>query len=211
MLRWSVAPQADTSYFGNRPGGFVNLADVVLVVEGNNYPKHSQILAGSSRLVYQMLEDCSGFSKEQPLVLVEPLAAFKQTDIRVFLYHSYQDKPIVSELEAMQLITIADMFDSPYLMEKAVQFLENAKGDSLQATCCPDGALFWLQLAERFHLNSFRERCVTFVPAHYEVLQQDKRMMQLSTSTCCLLMQQLNMIAKATRSQVLTIHTGDEF
>ena len=192
----------DTGYFGNRPAGFVSLADVVLVVENNNYPAHSQILASSSRLVHHMLQDCCGFSKVQPLVLSQPLAGFKQADIQAFLRHSYQDQPITSELEAMQLITIADLFDSPFLMEKAVHFLEAAKGDLLQATCSSDGALHWLQVAERFGLDNFRNRCVLFVAAHFEMLQQDARIKDLSAATCCLLMRQLhNTISN--RSQVL--------
>lgn len=106
-----------------------------------------------------MLEDCSGFSKEQPLVLKEALAEFKQADIQDYLRHSYQDKSVTSELEASQRITVADLFDSPFLVDKAVQFLEGAKGELLKATRGSDGALYWLQLAERFDLDRFRDRC----------------------------------------------------
>lgn len=175
----------------------------MLVVEDNHFPAHSQILASSSSLIYHMLEDCSGFSKEQPLVLWEPLAGLKKADIGEYLCHSYQDKSVTSELAAMQLLTVADLFDSPLLVEKAVQFLESAKGELLKATCSSDGALHWLQLAERFDLGSFKDRCVTFVAAHFQILQQDKRMMQLSAATYCLLMRQLQVIIFTRRQVVL--------
>lgn len=94
---------------------------------------------------------------------------------------------------------MADLFDSPFLVDKAVQFLEGAKGELLKATRGSDGALYWLQLAERFDLNRFRDRCVTFVAAHFQILHQVERMMQLSAATYCLLMRQLQAII-STRS-----------
>ena len=57
-----------------------------------------------------------------------------------------------------------------------------------------DGALHWLKLAEHFNLENFINRCVIFVAAHFQILQQDARMRELSAATCCLLMQRLQVI-----------------
>lgn len=128
----------DLSYFGARPETFASLADIVLVVDGNSYPAHSQFVASRSRLMYRLTEDCPGFTRHQPLVISSALKAYKHADAHTFLKHVYTDCKVTSNTEALQLLTIADQFDLPPLMEKAIVFLEaEGNGSFLQADCGP--------------------------------------------------------------------------
>jgi hypothetical protein len=182
----------DLSYLGNCPAGFKDLADVILVVENQSFPAHSQYLASHSRLLYNLLADCPPFSRLQPLIIRRELEGYKLADVQTFLRHSYKDTTVGSDKEAWQLLQIADQFDSPSLMEKAVGFLETAQGDSfLQADCGPKGALHWLQMAERFGLTKFSQRCTKFVAEHFEVLQHDSRFSELPAAACLSIMKEL--------------------
>ncbi len=180
---------ADLSYLGNCPRGF--MADVVLAVNKKKLPAHSQFLASQSRLLEGLLQDTnSTFSKQTPLVISTPLEGYKESDVLTFLRHVYKDQPVQSEQEALSLLQIADQFDSPGLTEKAVMVLEAAQGNSLfSSRSSGKDVLDWLHVAERFNLSSFKIRCIRAVAQQFEVLQHDKRLLQLQPATAVELMQ----------------------
>ena len=185
----------DTSYFGDRPDTFVSLADMYLVVEDERYPAHSQFVASCSRLIYHIIEDTANFSRQEPLIISSPLQGYKHADVQRFLKHVYTVCVARSNTEALQLLTVADQFDSPTLMERAITFLERAgQGAFLQADCGPTGVLHWLQLAERFNLTAFKQRCVNYAAEHFQDVKGDPRMLQLQADTSLAFMEALQKI-----------------
>ena len=185
----------DISYLGNCPDGFQDLADVMLVVGDQSLPAHSQYLASPSRLLFQLLLDCPSFSRQQPLIISRELEGYKLVDVQTFLRHTYKDTAVENGEEAWQLLQIADQFDSPSLMEKAVTFLDSSQGDSLlKPNCGPKGAVHWLQLAERFRLTKFSERCIKYVADNFHLLQHDSRLSELPVAACVSIMKELQRV-----------------
>ena len=70
-----------------------------------------------------MLEDCSNFSVEEPLVIGEALLQFGANATQTFLKHVYQHHPVSSHEEAQQLLSMAHLLDAPSLMKKAVSYI----------------------------------------------------------------------------------------
>ena len=171
----------DLSYLGNCLPGFADLADVLLQVDGKRLPAHSQFLASQSRLFEGLLQDTDGtFCKRAPLVISTPLQHYREIDVLTFLRHIYKDQQLQSEQEAWELLPIADQFDSPSLTEKAVTVIEAAQGTSLFSNANNNKDVFdWWHLAERFNLHSFKSRCVQAVAQRFEMMQHDKRMLEL--------------------------------
>lgn len=175
----------------------------MLVVEENMYPAHSQFVASYSRLIYDLIEACPSFTRDQPLVIRSALEGYRQTDAHTFLKHVYTDCAVQSSTEALQLLTIADQFDSPVLMDKAIAFLEQeGQGSFLQANCGPTGVLHWLQVAERFSLAAFKQRCVEYAADHFDFLQKDLRLLEMPPNTSLALMQALQKVIER-RGQVV--------
>ena len=167
----------------------------MLVVDGNSYPAHSQFVASCSRLMYRLIEDCPGFTRHQPLVISSALKAYKHTDAHTILKHVYTDCKVTSNTEALQLLTIADQFDSPLLMEKAIVFLEaEGNGSFLQADCGSKGVLHWLHIADRFGLVSFKTRCIRYAADHFVSIKKDSRLLKLPADTNVALMEALQSI-----------------
>ena len=107
----------------------------------------------------------------------------------------YTDCAAQSNTEALQLLTIADQFDSPALMDKAIAFLEReSQGSFLQANCGAKGVLHRLQIAERFDLAAFKQRCINYAADHFEFIDKDCRLLQLSPDTSLALMQALQKV-----------------
>lgn len=201
----------NTSYFGARPDTFVNLADMYLVVEDERYPAHSQFVASCSRLIYHIIEDTANFSRQEPLIISSALQGYKHADAQTFLKHVYTACVVRSNTEALQLLTVADQFDSPTLMERAITFLERAgQGSFLQADCGPTGVLHWLQLAERFSLTAFKQRCVDYAASHFQDVKGDSRMLQLQANTSLALMEALQKISEASQEALQKVidHRG---
>ncbi len=147
-----------------------------------------------------MLEDCSNFSVEEPLVIGEALLQFGANATQTFLKHVYQHHPVSSHEEAQQLLSMAHLLDAPSLMKKAVSYMEDTE-HLLQATCEPAGAIYWLLLADRFDLTNFREQCIHFTVQHFHVLQRDDRLAELRTATCLALLRALQ--AKIDKHEVI--------
>lgn len=185
-----VRREENASYADLWPEGFVDLADLLLVVEGKELPAHSQFLANTSAVIHKMLHDCPAYSKQQPLVIEEAFKGYKAADMQTFLQHVYVSKKVVKAEEAVQLLMAADQFECPGLRQRAVHFLEDPKEHFLKPTCEDGGILFWLQLAERFNTAGFAKRCVSFISQHWRELQHDSRMLQLSPSLFVQLMDQ---------------------
>ena len=169
-----------------------------LVVEDERYPAHSQFVASCSRLIYRIIEDTANFSRQEPLIISSALQGYKHADVQTLLKHVYTVCVARSNTEALQLLTVADQFDSPTLMERAVTFLERAgQGSFLQADCGPTGVLHWLQLAERFSLTAFKQRCVDYAAKHFQDVKEDPRMLLLQADTSLAFMealQQMNLL-----------------
>ena len=181
-------------YLGSCPSGFVDMADVVLVVNGKRLPAHSQFLASQSRLFESLLKDTgSTFSKVEPLIISSPLQTYREVDVVTFLRHVYKDQPLQSEQEAWDLLPIADQFDSPSLCGKAVLVIEAAQGNSLFSNSSKD-VIAWWQLADRFNLHSFKSRCVKAVAQQFETLQHDARLLELKPAAAVELMQALQQV-----------------
>ncbi|KAK9866046.1 hypothetical protein WJX84_008175 [Apatococcus fuscideae] len=74
-------------YFEFAPEGFVDSADVILEVEGQRLPAHSQFLASQSRFMDNMVKDLGGnFSRsEQIIVPASMLSNYKAQDVQAFL------------------------------------------------------------------------------------------------------------------------------
>ena len=192
----SVSRPNDLSYLGNCPPGFADLADVLLQVDDKQLPAHSQFLASQSRLFEGLLRDTGGtFCKREPLVISTPLQSYRKIDVLTFLRHVYKDQQLQSEQEAWELLPIADQFDSPSLTEKAVTVIEAAQGTSLFSNANNNkDVLDWWHLAERFNLHSFKSRCVRAVAQRFEVMQHDKRMLELQPQAAVDLMQAIQQI-----------------
>ncbi len=180
-------------YLEESPKGFVDKADVTLVVEGIRYPAHSQVLASRSDVVYRLLEDCPEYSRQQPLVISEAFADYKRPAIQTFLHHVYNSQPISNHQEAQQLLAMADLLEAPSLMKHAIAYLEST-ANLLQANCGPEGAIHWLLLADQYDLATFKCQCIKYAALNFGHLRHDARLQELSTATCVLLMQELQQV-----------------
>ena len=179
----------DLSYLGKCPAGFVAMADVVFEIAGKRLPAHSQFLASQSRLIQGLLQDTGPISQQNPLILSSALQGHSLEGVLTFLQHTYKDLPLTTEKEAWDLLPIADQFDSPSLTDKAVSVIESSHGfNFFDQPCNGKDALDWWQLAERFGLLDFKARCIEAVARHFEALQHDDRLLQLSPSAAVELM-----------------------
>ena len=62
------------TYMGNVYEGFARQADVLLIIEGQEFPAHSQYLSSHSRLFEQIFDEAEhDYSRMQPLRLETPL------------------------------------------------------------------------------------------------------------------------------------------
>lgn len=165
------------------------------MVEGKSYPAHSQVVACHSRLIYHLIEDCPAFSRQEPLIISSALEGCKSADVQIFLTHVYNDCALTSIPEALQLLKLADQFDSPILVEKAIVYLEaEGKGLFLQADNGATGILHWLQMAERFNLMGFRQRCINCAATRFKSIRKDPRMLELPAHLSLALMDALQSI-----------------
>ncbi len=177
----------------------MDLADVLLLVAGEQLPAHSQFLASQSRLFEGLLQDTGGtFNKTKPLVISAPLQGYRSSDVLTFLRHVYKDQQLQSEQEAWDLLPVADQFDSPSLTEKALVIIEQSQGTSFFSNANSNkDALYWWQLAKRFNLHSFKLRCIQAVAQRFDVLQHDKRLLELQPQAAVHLMQAIQQLMQA--------------
>lgn len=161
------------TYFQAWPEGFLDMADVVLVVDGKHLPAHSQCLASKSGVLHRMLQDCPNYSKQQPVVIKSALDRYSTAEIEVFLTHVYSNPKICTTSEAMKLLSTSDHFDCPGLTQCAVQYLDSSNAVCLVKKGKGTGALHWLQIAQQFNLSSLTKRCIEFVVQHYHAFKTD--------------------------------------
>ena len=132
------------TYCQGWPDGFLDVADMVLVVKRKHLPAHSQCLASKSGVFQKMLQDCPHYSKQQPVIIESALDGYTTADIRVFLTHVYNNVNICKASEAKKLLSISDHFDCPGLTQHAVQYLDSSKNVCLVDKSDGGGALQWL-------------------------------------------------------------------
>ena len=105
------------------------------------------------------------------------LDGYSMTDVLTFLQHVYKDLPLNCEQEAWELLPIADPSDLPTLTDKAIVVIEAVQGSTfLHSSTSTRDVFDWWRLAARVNLVSFRQRCITAVAKHFEVLQHDQRL-----------------------------------
>ena len=185
-------------YFEFAPEGFVDSADVILEVEGQRLPAHSQFLASQSRFMDNMVKDLGGnFSRsEQIIVPASMLSNYKAQDVQAFLcqVYSFSSKPPNSAEEAYHLFHLADLFDSPKLMKGCVDYLDAQPNGMFKATTDGEGVLKWAVLAERFGFRDLGQRAIKYIAENYVVLESDARLSDLSTASLLMLTQCLQAV-----------------
>lgn len=185
--------------------GFLDMADVVLLVQGTKLPAHSQFLASQSGVICKLLDQCPIFSKQQPAVIEAAFTRYCTNDIQVFLKHVYSNTQILTAAEGLQLLTASDHFDCPRLKQEAVQYLESPDSVCLKATCEDYGAVHWLQIALQFNLCSLTRRCLNFVTDNHQDLLADPRMQQLTPTVFLEIIQRQQTVIDK-RSKVMLDH-----
>ncbi len=64
------------------------------------------------------------------------MARYTKTDVTAFLTHVYQQVPVDSEEEAWGLYQLADQFEAPGLMQRAIAIIEAGKQLHSHPACC---------------------------------------------------------------------------
>lgn len=153
------------SYFKSCEEKFVDVADVIFMVEGHRLPAHSQVLASQSKLVQSILLDAHSFSIDQPLVFDQELQGFSKADVTVFLSNIYCPFSVNTVPEASAVLKLADLFDAPNLVRKTIGQLKGPlwsvpfEGN--------ESVLAWLYIAERFLDKKYIEKCAHHAALNY--------------------------------------------
>ena len=139
------------------PENFEVFADVLFIVGEHRLPAHSQYLACHSKLLQDLILATASFSKDQPLVIQQQLQAFSPEAVQTFLNHVYGSAPLESPAAADMLLKVADYFNAPQMMEKAIQYFELIHPADLIKTT--DDVLKWLGVADRFNSSALSRKC----------------------------------------------------
>ena len=106
------------------------------------------------------------------------------------LQRSDRTQPISSTRLGVELLALAEHFDSPKLRTACGNFLERSAGSSLEdktiafGDCADSGHVVkWLLFAEKNGLSLFCEACITFTAQQWGKIRDDQRVLQLSTNT----------------------------
>ncbi|KAK9833913.1 hypothetical protein WJX74_009780 [Apatococcus lobatus] len=189
---------AGHAYFESAPPGFADSADVILEVEDERLPAHSQFLASQSRFMTNILKDLgnSVSRSEQIVVPAAMLTAFKVQDIQSFLcqVYNFNSLPPQSAEEAQQLFRLADLFDSPKLMERCVDYLAAQPEGMFKPTTEETGVLKWAIVSERYALHDLEDQAISYIAQQFKLLHQDARLSQLSARSLLRLAQELQTV-----------------
>ena len=167
-------------YFEFTLAGFAGTADVLLEVEGQNLPAHSQFLACQSQFMHNMLQDLSEPQRActaQHLLVIpaDMLSAFSISDLQAFLcqiYNFSRRQPSSME-EAYQLFKLADQSNSPRLMQFCADYLDAQPDSIFQNTTEEAGALKIALLADKHGLDDLLTRAIRYIAKNFGALQSD--------------------------------------
>ena len=198
---------ASLPYFAFAPDGFADTADVILEVESQRLPAHSQFLASQSKFMHNILQDLGRsrktFTDEEQLVIpASMLSDFTAQDVEAFLCQVYdfshnQPRTVA---QAHQLFRLADRFDSTKLLKRCVDFLCSQHDALFKPTTQEDGALKWALLAEQYGLDEILERVLKYIACNFCILQSDPRLGQLRAATLLQLAQQLHVMTSLVKN-----------
>ncbi len=194
-------------WFQHVPEGFAELADVILQVDGSDFPAHSQILASQSRCLQNMLltVEATSYSRTNKLPIgPEMLAGFNGSDVQAFLcqIYNFSNQPPSSPAEAYQLFRLADKFYSPKLMKVCVDYLAAQPSSLFKRSVRADGVLKWVLLSESYGLEDLQKKAIKFLAENYDALSHDVRLQEMSSASALMLAAALQNIISARGSSL---------
>ncbi len=182
----AVVGMTSHTWFELVTGGFEESADVVLEVEGQSLPAHSQFLASQSHFFQNMLKDLSNDLRPSQKIIVPAsmLSSFKLQDVTTFLHQVYNccSKAPESGAEAHELYRLADCFDAPKLMKNCLDYLmAQIEADLLfKGSTEEDGVLKWVLFAKQYGLADLEREAIAFIVNGFADVSSDDRLPDLS-------------------------------
>ncbi|XP_059400525.1 kelch-like protein 35 [Carassius carassius] len=138
--------------------------DVVLQVDGCEFPCHRATLCASSLFFRTMFSSSSYLENQQPVVKLQGISSTAMDNLLDFMY---EGRLKLDEENVESVFQAADRLDVPVLSKACVQFL--------QERVCHSNCLGLMDFASLYVLQPLQEQCQTLLYQDFqEVLQHDE-------------------------------------
>ena len=167
----SAPSSAEPSYLSGLPEGLAELADVQLLVEGQQLPVHSYILtSGSPVFVTAVTAARDG----KQLICEVPLQDECKQDVMTVLKYLDQESLVIESIaDAEVLAKFAHKFSMDRLLELSSDYMVEHLDDMLSTTT----VFRWAEFAEDHQLRLLLARCEHYIVLNYhEMAEEDKQL-----------------------------------